>query len=145
MITKFKLFESGEWDSEIDLQYVLDNPNCEEEECEYINAMKDDMTDIKNSLSDSSVLDINDIVGIDLYQGVQALITAFGYDYKVSYIDEYESSVMWIENFPVDNTSEDGLKAGFAGGEDEIVELFNDIISAGGDIDVYVNSKKFNI
>jgi len=141
-IKKFKLIkETGEWNRNIDLDYVKENPDDDSEEANWIKYLLNLLEDIINDLSDPNVFKIIDIRVFDLYQGPYAIVKIFDKNYKISIID---NTVLWIDNFPVDNTSSYNTNPGFQGRKLSISKLLNQIIEAGG-IEVYKNTKKYNL
>jgi len=141
-IKNFKLFEAGEWACDVDWDYVKNNPDDDSEESGYIKAMENLLNEIIDFLDNKNVFKIVDIRGFDLYQGAYGIVKIFGRNYEIWGMDNYE---LWIEDFPIDNTSDDHNKPGFKGGTYEIYEMLNDINKNGGDINLYKNSKKYNL
>lgn len=139
MITKFNLFEKVNW------EYVKENPECESEECLYIKEMEKHLNDIKKIISNKDIFDIYDIRYFDQYQGSFGVVTIFNKKYKVWLISEdYPEEYLWIESFPIDNTTEDGQFPGYKGGVNNIADLLIDIDNNGG-IENYKNIKKYNL
>lgn len=68
-------------------------------------------------------LKLIDIEGFDKYQGPYAIVEIDGKKYNIWTLEEYGE--MWIEDFPYDNTSGEGKKAGFEGTIPEIVNVIN--------------------
>lgn len=144
-IKNFKLFETGEWPKGIDWQFVKDNPDDDSDESEMIKSMEEKLNTIISELDNEDIFTINDIRGFDLYQGAYASVTIFGRRFKIYEINEdIPSGDLWIENFPIDNTSEDDKLPGYQGSEYSIAKLLNDINASGG-LDVYDVSKKYNL
>ena len=142
MITKFKLFETGEWSRDVNWQFVKDNPDNNSEEAVYIKNFFNDLKILIKRLNNKDIFKILDIRGLDMYQGPYATVRIFNRTYKMWNTQEDD---LWIENFPIDNTSEEGKLPGFQESKYQIAELLNDINDAGGDIETYKNSIKFNI
>lgn len=138
-----KLFETGEWNRNIDLNYVLENPDCDEEECGFIKYMYNKLYSIEKYFSNKNIFELIDIRGIDLYQGSYASVKIFGKNYQI--YNAEEAYMFWIENFPVDNSSQNGFNSGFMGHEGEISELINDIKDFGGDPEKFNDIKKYNL
>ncbi len=144
-IKNFKLFEAGEWSKNVNWQFVKDNPDDDSDEAIWIRSFEKMLNTIIEHLDDKNVFIINDIRGFDMYQGPYAIVTIFGKKYKIcEIIDDDPFPYLWIENFPIDNTSQDDKLPGFLGSEYEISKLLNDINRSGG-IDVYNSTKKYNL
>ncbi len=145
MITKFKLFEAGEWSNYIDWQYTKDNPDDDSDESIWIRSFEKTLNTLISKLNDKSIFIINDIRGFDMYQGPYAIVTIFGKKYKICEInDDDPLPSLWIDNFPIDNTSEDDKLPGYQGSEYSIARLLNDIDKLGG-IDLYLAQNKYNL
>ena len=142
MITKFKLFETGEWSRDVNWQFVKDHPDDNSEEAVYIKNFFNDLKILIKRLNNKDIFKILDIRGLDMNQGPYATVRIFNRTYKMWNTQEDD---LWIENFPIDNTSEEGKLPGFQESKYQIAELLNDINDAGGDIETYKNSIKFNI
>lgn len=143
-LKNFKLFETGEWSSFIDLNYVLENPDCTDEECAWIKQLLDQLEIIKDNLNNKSIFEIIDIRGIDMYQGPYASVKIFNKPYTIYQIDNY-GDLLWIKNFPVNNNSEEGNNPGFQGYEYQISNLLNQIDELGGDVNIYKKLGKYNL
>jgi len=137
-----QLFETGEWNSDVNLDYVLENPDCDEEECVYIKQMYESLNIIKNELTDSKIFDIIDIKGFDLYQGAYATVNIFDKNYEIW---NTEDNTLWIEDFPIDNTSSDEMNAGFNGYEFNIVNMLNKLIEVNGNFSIFNDVGKYNL
>lgn len=123
-LKKYKIFETGEWARDVDWQFVKDNPDDDSEEANYIKIMEKYLNEIKEQVDneDGIEFEIINIKGIDLYQGAVGSININKNIYKIFFSEEN----LWIENFPIDNTSKNGELAGFEGCIDEIVEAIID-------------------
>jgi len=135
-----KKFETGEWARNVDLKYVKKHPDNDSEEAGMIRWLHTELKEIKSNLNNKDIWKLIDIRGFDMYQGPYAMVKIFGKTYDVWTFDED----LWIEDFPVDNTSSDNSKSGFKGSTFEISDLLNEIDSAGG-IEVFANIKKYNL
>ena len=142
MITKFKLFETGEWSRDVNWQFVKDNPDNRSEEANWIRSFESKLRTIIHHLENPDIFKIIDINGRDMSQGPYATVKIFNRTYKMWTTQDDD---LWIENFPIDNTSEEEKLPGFEETPYGIVRLLNDINNAGGDIETYKNSIKFNI
>lgn len=120
----FKLNETGEWNRDVDWEFVKNNPDVDNEESNWIRGLELLLNDVVSDLDEASRLEIFDIKGFDKYQGPYAEVEIDGSAYNVWTIDEPDT--LWIENFPVDNTSEEGLRSGFKGTPDEIAKMLNE-------------------
>jgi len=123
-LKKYKIFETGEWASDVDWQFVKDNPDDDSEEAGYIRQMERSLTYIKNRLDTEGEIqfEIKNIRGIDLYQGPYATVTINKERFDIYYGDVDGESFLWIEDFPIDNMSEEDMVPGFHGSNDDIVE-----------------------
>jgi hypothetical protein len=142
MITKFKLFETGEWSRDVNWQFVKDNPDNDSEEANWIKSFESKLKIIISHLKNPNIFKIIDINGRDMSQGPYATVKIFNRIYKIWTTPEDD---LWIENFPIDNTSEEGQVSGFEGTPYDIARLLNDINQFGGDIETYKIAKKYNI
>jgi len=120
MITQFKIFETGEWSSNVDWEFVKNNPGDDSEEANWIKDMEEKLTTIQNDIKLKEIpFEIVNIKGFDMYQGPYATI-------KIDNSDEYavwfSSYNLWIEDFPIDNCSEKGKNPGFEG---DIYDIIN--------------------
>ncbi|MCK9417293.1 hypothetical protein M0Q97_11655 [Candidatus Dojkabacteria bacterium] len=129
-----KLNEAGEWNRYITWAYVKDNPDCNDDECQIIKGLEEDMEDIKELLSDDSIFILKDISGFDMYQGAYARVEIYGKNYEIWKNDETE---FYIEDFPITNMDED-QNPGFIGDKYDIAEVINNF-------EFYMKSKKYNI
>lgn len=122
-----KLNETGEWSKDVDWNYVKDNPDAKDDCSLWIKALEDDLMKIKDMLSTNIKLEINSIRGFDMYQGPYAWITInngkIQDKFKVWTMEDIE---LWIEDFPIDNTSDDNNNAGFRGLPIDIADVIND-------------------
>lgn len=139
-IKSFKLYETGEWSSDVDWEFVKNNPDDDSEETLWIKLIEKLLNKVINDLDDIRIFDIIDIRGYDTYFGPYAIVKIFGNNYKVWNNTEDQ---LWIEKFPINN-AEDGESAGFRGEVYEISELLNDIMIGGG-IETYQSAKKYNL
>ena len=139
-LKNFKLFETGEWSSDVDWQFVKDNPDDDSEESNWIKFLANELEVIIDDLDNPSILEIIDIKGYDLYQGPYAKVKIFGKYYRICGL---EDNILIIENFPITNNDEYS-KPSFSGDKWKISDLLNDINSVGG-IEMYLNINKFNI
>ena len=64
--------ETGEWDRDIDWEYVKNNPDDEDEFASWIRALEQSINSINDLLDDSHKIEIIDIKGFDKYQGPYA-------------------------------------------------------------------------
>ena len=142
MITKFKLFETGEWSRDVNWQFVKDNPDNDSEEANWIRRFESKLETIINHIVNPDIFKIIDINGRDMYQGPYATVKIFNRIYKMWTTQDDD---LWIENFPIDNTSEEGQVTGFEGTPYGIVRLLNDINNFGGNIELYKIGKKYNL
>lgn len=139
-IKQFKLFETGEWDRDIDWDYVKENPDDDSQEAGWIKFLQEQLEYIIDDLEDPSIFEIIDIKGFDMYQGPYATVKIFKVNYTIWTL-EYND--LYIEDFFITNT-EENENAGFKGRWSNISDMLNEIIEAGG-IEVYLNTKKYNL
>lgn len=129
-----KINESGEWNRTIDWEYVKNNPDCDDDECQIIKKLEQNMEDIIEHIPDPSKFVLKDIRGFDMYQGAYAIVEIYGKKYKIWHNDDYN---FFIENFPMSNTTEDE-KPGFLGDIFEISDLIENY-------EIYQKGKKYNV
>ena len=86
-------------------------------------AWMDSLRDVIEQISDATheKLRLIDVRGFDKYQGPYAIVDIDGKRYKVWTMEE--QGQLWIEGYPVDNTSGEGTKAGFQGDVLDIIEM----------------------
>lgn len=82
--------------------------------------LENDIKHIENATDGK--LKLKSIHGFDAYQGPYAWVSINNKPYKIW----TDSSMLWIEGFPVDNTSDQGKFPGFLGYVDDIVEMLDD-------------------
>lgn len=61
--------------------------------------------------------------GFDAYQGPYAQVRINGRTYKVWTVNDGNPDDLWIEGYPLDNTSGDGKLKGFQGTMDDIIDM----------------------
>lgn len=125
-----KVNETGEWNSEIDYEFIKNNPEeaSKDDQGAMMLAMQEEAQTLVDELNHLKIdAELKDIVGFDNYQGCYALVSIKGSEYKLWAV-EYD---YWIEGFPLDNTGKDGKnKSGFQyknvyDAIEEINEFFN--------------------
>lgn len=80
-------------------------------------------SEVKNIINNVDVpMSIVDVRGFDNYQGPYAIVK--GPDGKSFKIWTIEGDKLWVDNFPIDNTSSQGKLPGFEGFPDEIAGAF---------------------
>ena len=115
-----KINETGEWASDVDLEYVHQNPDDDSEEASWIKSMESIINQIISGVKDGGFnIELIDIKGFDKYQGPYAIVKIEGKDFKFWGVKEYE---LYIEDFPIDNQTEDGNNAGFVGNVSDIID-----------------------
>lgn len=137
-IRNFKLFETGEWPRDVDLDYCEENPDDDCEECNWIRELKNQLEYIIDNLENKDIFKIIDIRGFDQYQGPYAIVKIFDNRFEIW---TSESEELIINNFYINNND---YEDNFIGNAKIIYEIINDIYSAGGP-NVYKNAKKYNI
>jgi hypothetical protein len=100
------LNETGEWSGD-------------EDDVAWMEALKNEIEEISSATNGK--LRLIDVQGFDKYQGPYAIVSIDGKKYKVWTMEE--QGQLWIEDYPVDNTSGEGTKAGFAGNASEIIRM----------------------
>ena len=103
------LNETGEWSGDEDDQA-------------WIAGLQNELEWVQNMLAPGIPFIVNDIQGFDKYQGPYANVHIDGDDYKIW---TTEGDRLWIENFPIDNTSKKGLRAGFEGDARQLAAAIN--------------------
>jgi hypothetical protein len=139
-IKQFRLFETDEWNRDINWNYVKENPDDDSEEALWIKLLDDILNNIIINLNDPETFEIVDIRSYDLDIGPYAIVKIFGKIYKIWNIQEQD---LWIDNFPINN-SEPDENPGLKGYWSDISDILNKIIESGG-IEVYMNAKKYNL
>jgi hypothetical protein len=136
-----KKFETGEANRNIDLDYVKKHRDDGSEEYSWVKWLYEQLILIINHLENIKIVKIIDIKVFDKYQGPYATVEIFNKIYKIWLLND---DSFWIDDFPIDNTSSDIANSGFRGDILEISNLLNEI-NAAGDVDLYINSKKYNL
>lgn len=103
------LNETGEWADD-------------EEGIAWKDSLKGELEMLNNMLLPGIPFAIKSIEGFDKYIGPYAIVEIAGKKYKVWTTEENK---LWIENFPIDNTSKKGQKAGFEGNPMQIASTIN--------------------
>ena len=123
-LKKYKLFETGEWASDVDWQFVKDNPDDESEEAGSIRQMENILRTIEYEIEIESEIDfeITDIIrGYDLHSGPKGIIKINDDSYNFW----NSENGFWIEDFSINNM-EVYQNPGFEGGVREIVDAIID-------------------
>ena len=89
------------------------------------------------SVGTNGKLKLVDVRGFDKYQGPYAIVDIDGKRYKVWTMEE--QGQLWIEDYPVDNTSGEGTKAGFQGNAFDIIEMLGQKAVTTKDFNYHVN------
>ena len=140
----FKIYETGEWNRNIDWNYVKDNPDDNSEEASFINFLDERLKYVISMLDNDNILEIIDIGGHDLYQGAYAKVKIFGKTYKIWSMESSGlEDELYIEGFPINNLDENS-NPGYVGDTENIAELLNSINEVGG-IEIYKTTNKFNL
>ena len=106
-----RLNETGEWIGD-------------EDDIAWMDALKSEIQKIESETNGK--VELLDIRGFDKYQGPYAIVNINGRRYKIWTVgSEYSNDMLWIENYPVDNTSSENMNAGFMGTSDAIVDMLN--------------------
>ena len=135
-----KQFETGEWNKDVDWNYVKENPDDDSQEAGWIRYLDTQLEYIIDDLDDPKIFKIIDIKGRDMYQGPYASVKIFDKNYKICTLQDNN---LWINNFPINNSGPNE-KPGFEGLWHDISDILNQIIEAGG-IEIYMNVKKYNL
>ena len=101
------LRETGEWDEN------------DEELSLWKEALETAVKKIEKGSGGKLVL--NSVEGFDKYQGPYANVTIEGKNYKIWTVGEADG--LWIEEYPNDNTSEQGMRPGFEGNADDVIDM----------------------
>lgn len=144
-IKTYKLYETREWNKDIDWEYVKNNPDAyysSSFEVALIKDLNDKLDDLISLLHNDDILKIEDIRGEDLDYGAYAIVNILGKTFTVTEI--YSENYLYIEGFPINNM-DDNTNYGYKGSEEEIAELLNDLYLNGGDLELSTTVKKFNI
>jgi len=100
--------ETGEWD------------DYDEELQLWKESLKNDVIEISNKTEGK--LKLFDVRGFDKYQGPYAIVEINNKNYNIW---TQENDMLWIEDFPIDNTSNVGHRSGFIGSKIDIIEMIN--------------------
>ena len=123
-----KINETGEWDRSVTWEWVKENPEeaANDDQGSMILDLEEKLNMLESELAPPPAgvtIEIVDIIGFDNYQGAYAWVKINDKKYKVWATD---NGGLWIENYPVDNTSEKGNRAGLEGFPHEIAEIIAD-------------------
>ena len=108
ILTENIITETGEWDES------------DEELVGWKESLENDVKYIQEKTNGK--LQLDSVRGFDKYQGPYANVHINNKHYEVW---TSENNTLWIENFPIDNTSQKGLNPGFQGDVNTIVDLIN--------------------
>jgi hypothetical protein len=108
--SRFKLNETGEWAND-------------EDDLAWIEMLKSEVQKIESATNGK--LELIDVRGFDKYQGPYAQVKINGRNYRIWTAGEGDYPLLWIDNYPVDNTSAEGMNPGYAGTPEMIIELLN--------------------
>lgn len=112
------LNETGEWSDD-------------EEGSAWIESLREELEMVQNMLAPGLYFIIKEIKGFDKYQGPYAIIEINGDKYKVW---TQENNELWIEDFPLDNTSSEGSRKGFMGNSAEVADAISSQYSVLSDL-----------
>jgi len=101
--------ETGEW-------------NGDAEDMQMIRSLKINLEMVRDNLNPGLTMEIGEIKGFDKYQGPYADIKINGEPFTAWLID---GDMLWIEDFPIDNTSGEGKRAGFEGFPHDVAIAIN--------------------
>jgi len=104
------LNETGEWVGD-------------EDDLAWMEMLKSEVQRIQNATDGK--LELIDVKGFDKYQGPYAIVNIQDSKYKIWTIGGDENNLLWIDDFIVDNTSKEGMRPGYMGTIDEIIEMLN--------------------
>jgi len=112
---KPKLNETGEWVND-------------EDDIAWKEALKSEVQKIESETNGK--VKLLDVRGFDKYQGPYAITEINGRRYKIwtssgFSFDGDNNNLLWIENYPIDNTSSEDMNAGFMGTSEAIVDMLN--------------------
>jgi hypothetical protein len=93
----------------------------DDEECLWAKSLQDTLETIIEKIPDR--FNIRDIKLFDKYQGPYAEVQIDKLRFKVWTVDEAMGHLLWIDDYPIDNTSSDGENPGFKGTWSEIVDV----------------------
>lgn len=127
------------------MKYIKQFENHDDEEYLTIEHLKKEIKKIISYLGkkEQNIIDIIKFGYRDL--GAYALVRIFGKTYKIWEIeDQLYGTNLWIENFPIDNTSQDYKLPGLEGPPTGIAKLLHEIENAGG-IELYQAMKNYNL
>jgi len=108
-----RINETGEWIGD-------------EDDVAWMEALKSEVQKIESETGGK--LKLIDVRGFDKYQGPYAIVDINGRKFKIWTVgQEGEPDLLWIENYPIDNTSQEGANAGFMGTSGIIADMLNGI------------------
>jgi hypothetical protein len=119
-----ELDETGEWSND-------------EDDIAWMNSLRNEVDEI--SAGTQGRLKLIDVRGFDKYQGPYAIVEIQGKNYKI-WTMEAEGQ-LWIEDYPIDNTSGEGKRAGFQGTAFDIIEMLNNVPVSSKDFSYNLNEK----
>jgi hypothetical protein len=126
-----KINETGEWSKNVDLAYALSHQELdgEDEEVSLILHMNNLLESLKDILKDKKInFEIEDIKGFDKYQGCYANVIIYNDNYIIWFDQKNEADdILWIEDFPINNTSNENTNPGFSGTISDIAEVIEEL------------------
>ena len=104
-----------------------------------------DIEKLKSLLNNPEIVKVIE-VKLGGYENLEevAITSIFGKNYEITASDYPQEPGLIIDEFPIDNCSEQGYSDGFMSTIEEVAKLLNDIDSAGG-IDSYLDTEKYNL
>lgn len=109
-IDENNLNETGEWVGD-------------EDDTAWLELLKSEVQKIENATDGK--LKLIDVRGFDKYQGPYAIVDIQGSRYKIWTAGDSANLLLWIDDFMVDNTSREGMRPGYMGTTDGIIEMLN--------------------
>lgn len=126
-IRKQRLFETGEWCKDVDLEFVLNNSEVDDDCSNWIREFYDDLLWIKERIRPITNFEIIDIKGFDMYQGPYANVKVDDDNYTMWTIGVED---IFIEDFVIDNSAPDQNR-GFVGTKEDVLytlkEIYEDV------------------
>ena len=101
------LKETGEWDEN------------DSEMQDWLESLRQEVEKIENAFPEK--VKLNSIRGFDKYQGPYAIVKIGDGNHKIWTAENYP--YLWIEDFPIDNTSDKDNNAGFMGTSENIIDM----------------------
>lgn len=105
---------------------VYDREVFNDEECLTAQFLEQVLNTMSDKLNIGSNFEIKDIRLFDKYQGPYAVVNIFGKSFKIWMLNEHGYDELYIENFPINNMSEDD-NPGYRASPEKIIDMIIDL------------------